>query len=81
MTAANSLRRKISVTAVRIRANPSVVVMTALVPFESTPRCDNVNSESAAAGTLPDASRRATRQSIAPFSPWTTDPLIFVTSA
>ena len=55
--------------------------MTALVPLESTPRCDSVSSVSAAAGTLPDASRRTTRQSIAPLSPWTTDPLIFVMPA
>ena len=43
--------------------------MAALVPLDSTPKCDSVHRVSAAAGTLPVANRRVTRQSIALLNP------------
>ena len=64
-TAIRSRRRKRNVTAANISTNPSVVVIAALISLEATPKYASIQSESAAPGTLPDASLRVTRQSIA----------------
>jgi hypothetical protein len=61
-TALRSRRRKMS-------ANPSVAVIVALALFDSLPICASVHSASAVPGVLPEASRRASRQSIALLRP------------
>ena len=50
---ASSALRKMSVTAVRISAIPSVVLMIPPLALEDDPRCASSSSDNSAAGTLP----------------------------
>ncbi len=55
--------------------------MTALIEADFAPNNDSSVKVSAAAGALPEASRRVIRQSIAWLRAWTSEPLILVMPA